>query len=428
MSPPLLELFRQGCGATGPLRLEILFSGREVPEVRTFELPFLRLGRDRRNDLCLAGNGISMRHAYLQVLGGSLFFTDLGSRTGVYREGRLRPFGWLAPGQALRIQAFTLRQPSPADGPPASGSLLPYRNPFDSRSPDAPLSPGVTLEIAGGPPPPIHWRVNRLLTLMGTASGCKLRLRDPAVSRFHCALLHTPLGVWVIDLISSRGTLLNGQPIDWARLADGDELQIGPFRIRASYDSPEACAAAGTAAAPTIAVMPWTGGAGEPAAEALVPAALAELAPRDHPSLQPMLDQFQVMQQQMLDQFQQTMLMMAQMFTTLHREQIDLVREELERMHRLTAELQDLRARLAGPAPGQPARAAGPALEAPRAEQGRTFPAQTPPPPTGLPEAGAAPETTADPGIHAWLSRRIAELNAEREGSWQKIRNFLMGK
>jgi hypothetical protein len=30
--------------------------------------------------------------------------------------------------------------------------------------------------------------------------------------------------------------------------------------------------------------------------------------------------------------------------------------------------------------------------------------------------------------IHVWLSERIAALNAERQGRWQKLLNLMMGK
>src|SRR5207245_1978028 len=56
---------------------------------------------------------------------------------------------------------------------------------------------------------------------------------------------------------------------------------------------------------------------------------------------------FGQMQQQMFDQFQQAMVMMVQMFRSLHRDQMQLVREELDRLHELTAELQSLQADLA---------------------------------------------------------------------------------
>jgi pSer/pThr/pTyr-binding forkhead associated (FHA) protein len=436
MTPPLLDPFRQACGAAELLTLECLSPDREVPELRTVEHPFVLLGRDRRNDLCLAERGVSLRHAYLQVIRGNLFFVDLGSRTGVSRDGRLRPFGWLVPGQTLRIQSFAVRllQPvggkSPAPDPPS-------RNPLDKRPPDAPLTPAVTVEILGGPSHRVRWRINRVLTLVGAGSACKVRLRDPRVSRYHCSLLHTAAGVWVIDLVSTEGTRINGQSIRWSRLADGDELEIGPYRIRASYDTPGPWSAPlPLAAAPATALAPRAETT-RTAPASLVPAT-AGLALRDQALLVPLLEQFQVMQQQTLDQFHQTMLMMAQLFTTLHREQMDLVRDELERMHRLTREIQELRGQLAGPLPDS---------RPPEAPRGKDTPTQGPeqkPPEPAIPPSGSPPDvrpgasaspplpasagTASDPSIHVWLSRRIAELNAEREGSWQKIKAFLVGK
>ena len=50
-------------------------------------------------------------------------------------------------------------------------------------------------------------------------------------------------------------------------------------------------------------------------------------------ALVPLVNQFSMMQQQMFDQFQQAMGMLVQMFGTMHREQMDVIREELDRLH-----------------------------------------------------------------------------------------------
>ena len=47
--------------------------------------------------------------------------------------------------------------------------------------------------------------------------------------------------------------------------------------------------------------------------------------------LVPLVNQFGLMQQQMFDQFQQAMAMMVQMFGTMHREQMEVIRAELDR-------------------------------------------------------------------------------------------------
>jgi uncharacterized small protein (DUF1192 family) len=63
--------------------------------------------------------------------------------------------------------------------------------------------------------------------------------------------------------------------------------------------------------------------------------------------LVPLVNQFGVMQQQMFDQFQQSMAMMVQMFGTMHRDQMAVIREELDRLNELTAEFHALKAELA---------------------------------------------------------------------------------
>ena len=63
--------------------------------------------------------------------------------------------------------------------------------------------------------------------------------------------------------------------------------------------------------------------------------------------LVPLVNQFGLMQQQMFDQFQQAMAMMVQMFGTMHRDQMEVIRAELDRLHELTDEFHALKDELA---------------------------------------------------------------------------------
>ena len=63
--------------------------------------------------------------------------------------------------------------------------------------------------------------------------------------------------------------------------------------------------------------------------------------------LVPLVNQFGLMQQQMFDQFQQAMAMMVQMFGTMHRDQMEVIRAELDRLHSLTEEFHALKNELA---------------------------------------------------------------------------------
>ena len=141
---------------------------------------------------------------------------------------------------------------------------------------------------------------------------------------------------------------------------------------------------------------------------------------------------FGQMQQQMFDQFQQAMVMMVQMFRSLHRDQMQLVREELDRLHELTAELQSLQADLAKNPPQElatspPAQADSSAVQDLKSVRKAAEPAATgnrphvaQPAAPGLHHAPAAAEQlslpppggVADGDMHAWLSQRIAALSA----------------
>jgi hypothetical protein len=347
--------------------------------------------------------------------------------------------------------------------------------------------------------------MNRVVSLVGSARGCKFRLTDPSVSAFHAGLIRTPSGLWVVDLRGGRSIIVNAEPVRFAPLADGDVLGVGRYRLRircreatAAGQDPGGPSSAGwppsrpagalarrPAAAPAISpAIPAFGGSMMPMPPPPIPvvasAAGVELvtadvspSPRLHPELAdsvlvPLVNQFGMMQQQMFDQFQQAMGMLVQMFTSMHRDQMDVIREELDRLHVLSRELQELKEELArshgpaggsaAPAPAAPSRpaavvdpepppSAAPAAEGPMpsASAGPQRPsppfvvppprptAPPPPPPAGPrpdqrpPDVDATGAVAAPQDAVAWIHRRIAAIQAERETRWQKILKILPG-
>jgi hypothetical protein len=240
--------------------------------------------------------------------------------------------------------------------------------------------------------------MRRLMALLGSASGCKYRLADPSVSRFHASLLRTGSGLWVVDLLSHTGITVNDASIRSGRVENGDVLGVGRYRIRirCGWQSQESDSRAPGSSSISLAALrvrsrdsnrlqlpDWAAAVLAPEREAgtargvesPLPAQItpvssgievmsSETAYPIKPAqsewtesmLIPLVNQFGLMQQQMFDQFQQAMSMLVQMFGKMHRDQMDVIRAELDKLHELTDELQSLKDELAKrvPAHSQP--------------------------------------------------------------------------
>ena len=233
--------------------------------------------------------------------------------------------------------------------------------------------------------------MNRVMSLIGSASGCKFRLADPSVSSFHCSLLRTPLGLWVIDLLAPAGVSVNDALVRYSLLADNDVLKVGRYRIRVhsrfTGQDPGGSTSASPrsttitlsqpsrrnplepvfpqgdsrhSSSPVLGPTPWQGsGLGT-----LMPlqsghsSTVGWDSSTDGPTrsgkgelsesvLVPLMNQFGTMQEQMLDQFQQAIAMLVQVFGNLHRDQMHVIRDELDQLRNLTKEFQTLKLELA---------------------------------------------------------------------------------
>jgi len=65
------------------------------------------------------------------------------------------------------------------------------------------------------------------VTLLGRGTDCDLRLVDPGVSRHHAELRVEGQQVILVDLGSTNGTFVNGQPVRRVELTDGTRVTLG---------------------------------------------------------------------------------------------------------------------------------------------------------------------------------------------------------
>jgi hypothetical protein len=69
-------------------------------------------------------------------------------------------------------------------------------------------------------------------TRIGRSVTADVRLDDPTVSRRHALIVwEGNKALRVLDDRSLNGLILNGEEVEWGRLADGDELTIGRYNL-----------------------------------------------------------------------------------------------------------------------------------------------------------------------------------------------------
>jgi hypothetical protein len=67
---------------------------------------------------------------------------------------------------------------------------------------------------------------------IGRSVAADVRLDDPSVSRRHALIVSEPgEPLRVLDDRSLNGVFVNGELVEWGKLADGDELTIGRYRL-----------------------------------------------------------------------------------------------------------------------------------------------------------------------------------------------------
>jgi pSer/pThr/pTyr-binding forkhead associated (FHA) protein len=436
VNDPTLTNFLAACGSKEPLRYGVGPREQMELDVRSFSQPFLVIGRSADTDLVLDHWQVSRRHAYLQLIEGRYYCVDLGSRTGTHGGDAAKRSGWLQQGRVIQIGPYAVRPEWPAN------VIRPAKRPS-----------GLTWELPGGAVGQTSWRMDQYMAMIGRSPACKIRFLEPDISKFHCSVVLTRHGLWVIDLLGDTGIYVNDEKIRCARIEEGDELRVGSHILRARYDHPPLplpltvarpkSERAGTPAIPEI----FTDAAANairdslPARVAMTPmingTELATILEKSggaiDPSVNLLVHQFGMMQQNMLDQFHNTMMMMFEGFASLHREQASTIREEFEHVRKLSAEIEALRAetaRLAKEAAAKPAPTPRP-MPTPRPDfpgKANGNPGPAPRPFIPKPQLAGDALKKVNPGphqpegdIHAQLCLKLSNIETERQNRWQKI-------
>ncbi len=102
-----------------------------------------------------------------------------------------------------------------------------------SAAPGFPGHPRLLVSGPGAPGAPAGdgsqhtYELQTPVTLLGRGTDCDLRLVDPGVSRHHAELRVENGQVVLVDLGSTNGTFVNGQPVRRVVLSDGTHVSLG---------------------------------------------------------------------------------------------------------------------------------------------------------------------------------------------------------
>ena len=95
------------------------------------------------------------------------------------------------------------------------------------------LEPGqALLLVKRGPNAGSTFLLDQDASTVGRSTDGDVFLDDVTVSRKHAIFERRPGGAWFVrDVGSLNGTYVNGEQVDETKLASGDEVQIGRFKV-----------------------------------------------------------------------------------------------------------------------------------------------------------------------------------------------------
>jgi len=89
----------------------------------------------------------------------------------------------------------------------------------------------VTLVVVRGANAGSRFAAADAVTSIGRHPESTIFLDDVTVSRRHAEILRSPGGYELVDVGSLNGTYVNGTRIDRMALAEGDQLQVGKYKL-----------------------------------------------------------------------------------------------------------------------------------------------------------------------------------------------------
>ena len=192
--------------------------GRQRAEI---DKPFARLGSHELSEVTILDEDVSRQWLYFHATDDGVFCVDLTRDESTTS----RPPGWLCPDDCLELGLYRIwaqLTPSAAGETQAPGKTM-----ADLDATGTAAEPQPVLVLAIGGKEIARRAITRELTVLGRRTPSTLQITSRSVSATHCVLYWKSGVLWVVDLFSTKGTRLQGRPIEVAWFSPTASLQIG---------------------------------------------------------------------------------------------------------------------------------------------------------------------------------------------------------
>ena len=196
-------------------KIEITVAGPERSQTVVVGKPFARVGSLERSEVCLDFPGMAARSLYLHATDEGVFCVPLE-----YTED-FTCHGWLQPDQTVRLGDHLMSaRLAGGDARVGCGHLL-----LDARgSAEAPF-PVFSVRHQGQEIR--KCRLTRQLAVVGRRRPSHLRIKNQRMSAYHCVFYWCDGVLWVIDLLSTNRTFLDGHAVETSQLPLDGSVKIG---------------------------------------------------------------------------------------------------------------------------------------------------------------------------------------------------------
>jgi hypothetical protein len=145
-----------------------------------------------------------------------------------------RPFRIAVPEVLARMAVVVEESP---DGAAYVERQMEVPPPREERPPEQTVRPQHwCLELVNTAKQGMRLALDKLEVRIGRGRGNDITILHPSISRNHCMFVVNGDRIRVLDLGSSNGTIVDGQPVTEALLSSGCEIELGKCQFRLTYE------------------------------------------------------------------------------------------------------------------------------------------------------------------------------------------------